>query len=48
MVEIDLDGNIIWIRGEDDNSVTLLERATFSSEFMQYVKESKVDLSLND
>jgi hypothetical protein len=47
-VELDLDGNVIWIRDDEDNQTTLCERATFSSAFIEYIKTNKIDLSTKD
>ena len=47
-VELDLDGNVIWIRDNETNQATLCERATFSSEFIEYIKTNKIDLSAED
>lgn len=45
-VELDLDGNVIWIREHENNQVDLCERATFSSAFIEYIKTNKIDLSM--
>lgn len=45
-VEIDLDGNVIWIRGSENNQVTFSDTASFSSEFIEYIKTYKIDLSV--
>ena len=47
-VEVDLDGNVIWIRENDNYEAALHERATFSSEFIEYIKTNKIDLSAED
>jgi len=47
-VELDLDGNVIWIRDNENNQATLCERATFSSAFIEYIKTNKIDLSTKD
>jgi len=47
-VEVDLDGNVIWIRENDNNEAALHERANFSSEFIEYIKTNKIDLSAED
>ncbi|MGA9745142.1 MAG: hypothetical protein WBQ16_11045 [Nitrososphaeraceae archaeon] len=47
-VELDLDGNVIWIRKHENNPTTLCERATFSSAFIEYIKTNKIDLSTKD
>jgi len=47
-VELDLDGNVIWIREDQNNQVALSHRATFSSNFIEYIKTNKIDLSAKD
>ena len=47
-MELDLDGNVIWIREHENNQVTLCESATFSSAFIEYIKTNKIDLSVKD
>lgn len=47
-MELDLDGNVIWIRDNENNQATLCERATFSSAFIEYIKTNKIDLSTKD
>ena len=47
-VEIDLDGNVIWIREHENNQVAFSHRATFSPEFIEYIETNKIDLSAKD
>jgi len=47
-LEIDLDGNIIWTRGQEDKSNTFFEKAVFTQEFKEHIKERKIDLSSNE
>ena len=47
-MEVDLDGNVIWIRENDNNEAALHEMANFSSEFIEYIKTNKIDLSAED
>jgi hypothetical protein len=47
-IELDLDGNVIWIREDENNQAALCERATFSSAFIEYIKTNKIDLSAKD
>ena len=47
-VELDLDGNVIWIREEENNQIELCDGATFSSAFIKYIKTKKIDLSAKD
>lgn len=47
-VEIDLDGNVIWIREHENNQIDVCDRATFSSAFIKYIKARKIDLSAKD
>ena len=43
-IEIDLDGNIVWISGQENNKTTLADKATFSSEFMDHLKSRHINL----
>ena len=47
-MEIDLDGNVIWIREHENNQVAFSHRATFSPEFIEYIETNKIDLSAKD
>jgi hypothetical protein len=47
-LEIDLDGNIIWIRGQEDKSNTIFERAAFSQEFKERIKKHNIGLYSNE
>ena len=47
-MELDLDGNVIWIREHENNQIDLCDRATFSSAFIKYIKTKKIDLSAKD
>jgi hypothetical protein len=41
-MEIDLDGNVIWIRGQEDRRNTIFERGTFSQEFKEHIKKHNI------
>jgi hypothetical protein len=43
-VELDLDGNVIWIRDHENNQATLCERAAF----IDYIKTNEIDVSAKD
>ena len=47
-MDLDLDGNVIWIREEENNQIELCDGATFSSAFIKYIKTKKIDLSAKD
>ena len=46
--EIDVDGNVIWIREHENNQVAFSHRATFSPEFIEYIETNNIDLSAKD
>jgi hypothetical protein len=37
-IEIDLDGNIIWMSGQENNQTSIAEKASFSSDFINHLK----------
>lgn len=43
-IEIDLDGNIIWISGQENKKANLADKAIFSSEFMDHLKSRHINL----
>jgi hypothetical protein len=47
-LEIDLDGNVIWIRGQEDRRNTIFEMAAFSQEFKELIKKHNIGLSSNE
>jgi hypothetical protein len=47
-IEIDLEGNIIWISGQGNNQVTLADKAKFSFEFTDYLKSRSIYLDSSD
>ncbi|MGG6459923.1 MAG: hypothetical protein ACM3JQ_00710 [Candidatus Eiseniibacteriota bacterium] len=47
-LEIDLDGNVIWIRGQEDRRNTIFEKAAFSQEFKEHIKKHNIGLSSNE
>jgi hypothetical protein len=47
-IEIDLDGNIIWISGQENKKASLADKATFSSEFMDHLKSRHINLESSD
>jgi len=47
-IEIDLDGNIIWISGQENKKANLADKAIFSSEFMDHLKSRHINLESSD
>jgi hypothetical protein len=47
-VEIDLDGNIIWMSGQEVNQANLAEKASFSSDFVDHLKSRRIYLNSSD
>ena len=44
-IEIDLDGNIIWMSGQENNQTSLAEKASFSSGFIDHLKSRRIYLN---
>jgi hypothetical protein len=47
-LEIDLDGNIIWMSAQEINQTSLAEKASFSSDFIVHLKSRRIYLSSSD
>ncbi|HEY7110338.1 MAG TPA: hypothetical protein VH415_12990 [Nitrososphaeraceae archaeon] len=47
-IEIDLDGNIIWIGGQENKKASLADKATFSSQFLDHLKSRHINLESSD
>ena len=47
-LEIDLDGNIIWLSAQEINQPSLAEKASFSSDFIDHLKSRRIYLSSSD
>jgi hypothetical protein len=47
-LEIDLDGNIIWMSAQEINQTSLAEKASFSSDFIDHLKSRRIYLSSSD
>jgi hypothetical protein len=47
-IEIDLDGNIIWMSGQENNQTSLMEKASFSSDFIEHLKSRHIYLNSSD
>ena len=47
-LEIDLDGNIIWMSGQEINQTSLAEKASFSSDFIDHLMSRRINMNSND
>jgi hypothetical protein len=47
-LEIDLDGNIIWMSAQEIYQTSLAEKASFSSDFIDHLKSRRIYLSSSD
>lgn len=47
-IEIDLDGNIIWMSGQENNQTSIAEKASFSSDFINHLKSRYIYLNSSD
>lgn len=47
-IEIDLDGNIIWMSGQENNQTSIAEKASFSSDFNNHLKSRYIYLNSSD
>jgi hypothetical protein len=47
-IEIDLDGNIIWMSGQENNQTSIAEKASFYSDFINHLKSRYIYLNSSD
>jgi hypothetical protein len=47
-IEIDLDGNIIWMSGQENNQTSIAEKASFSSDFINHLESRYIYLNSSD
>lgn len=47
-IEIDLDGNIIWMSSEKNSQSNLVDKAVFSPDFIGHLKSRNINLSSNE